>query len=163
MFVLFAFISKPSLSFGLCFHWVLSEKKQWVLTNQTIEIRKHQRGAEIRSLFPLSIIHPWILWLSILYRNLDFESHTLTPRTIPRMTFPLHPLASAWTLLSSSTQLPILTPVLWFPHSVPFLSHSTFFGMSFSTFLNNIHPPWLNSNTSLLPLGSSLQSIHPST
>ena len=150
---------------SICFHQVLSEKNQWVLTHKSIRIRKHQRGAEIRSLFPPSVVCPWILWLIILYRNLDFESYTPTAKTVSRMIFPLSPLSSAWTLLSSSTQLPIPTSVLWFPTTHPPLifSHYTFFGMSFSTFVNSIHLPWLNSNTPLPSIGSSLRSDHPST
>lgn len=119
---------------SICFHQVLSEKNQWVLTHKSIRIRKHQRGAEIRSLFPPSVVCPWILWLVILYRNLDFESYTPTAKTVSRMIFPLSPLSSAWTLLSSSTHLcvlcylsrhlfcgsPLPTPHLFF-HTILFL------------------------------------------
>ena len=113
---------------SICFHWVLSVKNQWVLIHQSIRIRKHQRGAEISSSFPLPIVCPLILRPIILYRNLDFESHTLTLKTVSRMIFLLKLLSSAC-LLSSSTQLPIPKPVLWFPTTHPplFFFHTILF------------------------------------
>lgn len=42
--ICFVCICRQIKSFWLRYHWVLSEKTQWILTNQSIEIRKHQKG-----------------------------------------------------------------------------------------------------------------------
>lgn len=152
---------------SICFHQVLSEKTN-EYSHKSIRIRKHQRGAEIRSLFPPQLCVPgyydWSfsteIWLWILHTDCkDSFQNDLPTGSVLSMNSPLQQHTSVCAVL------PIPTSVLWFPttHPTSIFSHYTFFGMSFSTFVNNIHLQWLNSNTPLPSIGSSLRSDHPST
>lgn len=140
MLVLFAFISKPSLSFGLCFHWVLSEKKQWVLTNQTTEIRKEQQ--KLGPCFPCQSYIPgyydspfsteiWTLsptlWLQGQFP--EWPSHcTLWPQH--ELSFPAARSYLSWHLFCGSPTLCLFFHALLFLvcHSPPLLIISILHG-----------------------------------
>lgn len=72
-------------------------------------------------------------WLPTVYRNLNFMSNSLTPRSTFRIHF--HASLSAPILLSGTqTNSPILTPIWWFLDSVPFF-HIVYFFLVYHSLL----------------------------